>query len=117
MRSRSRGKRLNLFCARVPKVAEHHHHFVVPQQGVHPPACLPRFAFQSHEQVQCATRFRAAIDHVADLHQMCASACPMEIGVDHPCFLENRDEPAVLPVDVADGDDPRDTGDAAGVEA
>jgi hypothetical protein len=88
----------------VTQVAEHVHRFVVAEHDVQLPAGGPGLALQSHQQVQDLARIGAAVEQVAQAHDVRPSGCPAVLRIDDAGFAEQRDQFGVGAVHVGERD-------------
>ncbi len=108
------GERRVLAWRREPQIAEHAHDLVIPQQRVHGAARARGVLAETLEQVERLPRVRTAVDDIAQLDEMRFSGRPPQPGVDDLRRTENRDQPIVGAMHIADGDDALDAVDLAG---
>ena len=111
---RAGGERRVLAWRREPQIAEHAHDLVIPEQRVHGAAGARGLLVETLEQVERLPRVRTAVDDIAQLDEVGLSGRPPQPGVDDLRRTENRDQPIVGAVHIADGDDPLDAIDGAG---
>ena len=96
-----------LFGRYIPKVADQIHGFVVAEHELRVAAGLRGLLTQTHQQLEGQARFATAVEHVAEHHEPCVAAAPIQRGVDEACGREQSGELRVRAMHVADGDDSR----------
>jgi hypothetical protein len=81
---------------------------VVAEHDVQPAAGRLGFALQSHQQVHDFARIGAAIEQVAEAHDVRPSRCPAVLRIDDAGFAQQRDQFGVGAVHVSERDHPLD---------
>ena len=94
--------------ADVAQVAHDVHDFVVAEHDVHRAAGRARLALEPHQQVEHLARIRAAVDEVAEAHELRIAACPAQFAVHDTLRAQERRERVKGAVHV------RESHDAAG---
>jgi hypothetical protein len=86
---------------------------MIAEQHVNGAACTRCFVFEASQQLEGLERTGPAIDHIAELHEVCTAPAPSELGIDDAGCLQNIRESIVGPVDVSDCNDPIDATEVA----
>src|SRR4029453_18783594 len=100
---------------RIAQLAHHAHYLVVTDEWQHASGGFRSILLEAAQQIERLPRIGATIHDVAVLHEVGLSTRPLFLLVNNPGGAKNLDEAVVGSVDVANGENPLNTVDAAGI--
>ncbi len=92
----------------VAQVAQQVHRLVIAEHDVHPAARRARLALQALQQVHDLARVGAAVEQVAEAHQVCAAGGPTVLAIDDAGLTQQAQQFGVGSVHVGKGHDTLD---------